>query len=74
MRRASLHFLNDYVERRALHAAEIHQGGIHPHTHLPEDMPGGIRQAQVYLELIPTALGFAKSSDCVLPLTSAWLP
>ena len=46
-----LQALNDYIQRRALHRADVYARRIHPEVELPKDVPGRIREAQVYLKL-----------------------
>ncbi len=63
-----LHFLNDDVQRRTLHRADIHLRRVHGHGELPECMPGGVRQAKVDRKLGADAHGAGIREDHALCL------
>jgi hypothetical protein len=61
--------LNDYIQRRALHRAEVHARRIHPEVELPKDVPGRIREAQAYLKLSADSQDTRRSKERGLSLS-----
>src|SRR5712671_5339527 len=63
-----LHFLNDDVQRRTLHRADIHLRRVQADTELPDDISWGVGEAEADLKLGADSHGAGIRKDHALCL------
>ncbi len=61
--------MKNNIQRRVLDRAEVYARRIHPEVELPKDVPGRIREAQVYLKLSADSQGPRRSKEHGLSLS-----